>query len=244
MTGTGPAEGWRDWPHLVAISGGVLACAAAVVGIWWAATAETHEARFVVRGAASGLVLDLRGGRAEIVGGGDRPRIEVTRTDRYAFGHQALTTRAVDGGEVHLNSRCPRTVLGACSTEYRVVVPDNIPVTVRTVSGDVRLTGFHGSARVTTDRGDIDVTGFCGFSLQASTVFGHVRAAAVCPPERLLLRSRRGDVRALVPRGRYRIDADSDTGTRTVDGITPEEDATFQIQALSDSGNVEVAGPE
>jgi hypothetical protein len=51
-------------------------------------------------------------------------------------------------------------------------------------------------------------------------------------------------VRAVVPPGRYRIDADTDSGRRTIDGLTMAEDAPFQILALSDAGNVLLeAGP-
>lgn len=217
----GPASGRQGWPRLVAASVGVLLVVAIAVGAWWAATRETQVARFAVKGVASGITLDLRGGGAEIVGGGDRPDVEVRRTDRFAFGHQAVTQRTTAGGVVNVVTRCPRTVLGSCRADYRIVVPDNLPVTVHTTDGDVRFAGFRGSARVITGNGDIDVTGFCGFSLQASSENGSVRAAAICPPERLLLRSRRGDVRALVPRGRYRVDADSDSGARRVTGISP-----------------------
>ena len=55
-----------------------------------------------------------------------------------------------------------------------------------------------------------------------------------------MLRSRSGDVRAVVPAGRYRVDADSDGGSSRVAGLTPVEDAPFQIQALSTSGDVTV----
>ena len=44
-------------------------------------------------------------------------------------------------------------------------------------------------------------------------------------------------VRAVVPPGRYQLDADSDGGDRTVRGVTAAEDAPFQIQALSSAGD-------
>jgi len=43
-----------------------------------------------------------------------------------------------------------------------------------------------------------------------------------------------------VPPGRYQVDADSDVGSRTVRGLTPAEDAPFQIQVLSSAGDVTV----
>jgi hypothetical protein len=56
------------------------------------------------------------------------------------------------------------------------------------------------------------------------------------------LRSGDGDVRAVVPRGRYRVDAVSDAGRQRVRGLTVADDAPFLIQALSTRGSVEVQG--
>jgi len=131
-------------------------------------------------------------------------------------------------------------VLGACRAAYRLTIPDNVPVTVRTSSGDVRFTGYQGSAQIDTGTGDIAVGGYCGFLLRARADAGDVSASASCATERMELRSRTGDVRAVVPPGRYRVDADTDTGDSKVRGLTAAEDAPFVIQALSSAGDVAV----
>ena len=47
-----------------------------------------------------------------------------------------------------------------------------------------------------------------------------------------------------MPPGRYRVDAESDEGKRSVRGLTAADDAPFQVQALSTTGDVRVAsGP-
>jgi DUF4097 and DUF4098 domain-containing protein YvlB len=166
--------------------------------------------------------------------------VEVRRTDRFAFGRRAKGTRSAAGGVLAIGSRCPRTVLDVCSAAYRLTVPDNVRVTVRTGSGDVHFTGYRGSAVVDTGTGDIAVAGFCGFALRARAQAGDVTAAASCALERLELRSRTGDVRAVVPPGRYQLDADSDVGDSTVRGVETADDAPFQIQALSSQGDVTV----
>ena len=86
----------------------------------------------------------------------------------------------------------------------------------------------------------VGVSGFCGFALRAKTQSGDVGAGSSCALERLELRSRTGDVRAVVPAGRYQVDAETDDGDRVVRGVTVAEDAPFQIQALSSSGDVAV----
>jgi len=220
----------------------VVGCAL-VLGVWWLQSSEKQIASYAVRGAVSQISLDLGGADATVVGGGSGRAVEVQRTDQFSFGRRARADRDVSGGVLRLRSRCPETVLASCSASYRVKVPDNIPVNVRTSSGDVRFNAYRGSASIATATGNITVGGYCGFLLQARAETGDVRASTSCSPERLVLRSRSGDVRAIVPAGRYRVDADTDGGTRRVVGLTPAEDAPFQIQALSSAGNVDVETP-
>ena len=219
----------------------LVAAAGLTLVIWWLVSAETSVASYAVRGSVNGVTLDLGAADTEIVGGGDRPAIEVRRTDEFAFGRRAESRRSAHDGQLTITSRCPRSaVLHVCSARYRVTVPDNVRVTVRTTSGDVRFNGYRGSASVDTGSGDVGVAGFCGFALRARSGSGDVGANASCALERLELRSRTGDVRAVVPPGRYQVDADSDDGESSVRGVIVAEDAPFQIQALSSAGDVSV----
>jgi hypothetical protein len=229
------------WGWLVTVCACVVAGAALTLTAWWLLSAETSVASYAVRGSINGITLDLGAADAEIVGGGDRPEVQVRRTDEFAFGRRAESRRQATAGELTISSRCPRSaVLHVCSARYRLTVPDNVRVTVRTSSGDVRFNGYRGSAQVDTGSGDVSVTGFCGFALRVKAQSGDLRATASCALQRLELRSRTGDVRATVPTGRYQVDAESDDGERNVRGVTEAEDAPFQIQALSSSGDVTV----
>ena len=222
------------------VSACLVAGSALTLVVWWLVSSETSVASYGVRGSVDGITLDLGTADAEIVGGGDRPGIDVRRMDDFAFGRQAESRRDASGGELRISARCPRTVLDVCSSRYRLTVPDNVRVTVRTTSGDVRFRGYRGSASVDTGTGDITVAGFCGFALRARAQAGNVSAGASCALQRLELRSRTGDVRAVVPPGRYQVDAVSDDGARSIRGVTVAEDAPFQIQALSSAGDVAV----
>jgi hypothetical protein len=227
------------WGRVVAVSA-VLVVGAAVV-LAAGALASRHErlVSYPVSGALEGVSFDLDGGSLEIVAG---PHMTVQRDERYSFGHDARTTRTVSGGVVRLVSRCPSVLPHACSVHYRVVVPDNVPVEVRTGSGTVTFSGYRGSARVSTRSGAIDIAGFCGFSLQARSVSGRIAVGAACPPQQLSLRSTSGSIEAVVPAGRYQVDATSASGRRTVHGVDARSDAPFAIQALSSSGDVTVEG--
>ena len=233
-----------SWGWLVTVSAFALLSAALVMVVWWGATVEERTATYVVRGTVTGITLDIGDANLDIVGGGTQSALQVSRTDRFSFGHPAEADRVVQGGTLHLRSRCPATLIGSCSSAYRVRVPDNVPITVRTGSGNVGSSGYRGSARIDTTAGDVSFNGWCGFNLQVRSLTGNVRAVSSCSPERLQLRSRRGSVNAFVPPGRYRVDAESDDGSRTVRGVTVADDAPFQVQVLSTSGDVSVeSGP-
>ena len=229
------------WAWLVAVSAVLVGALVAGLVVWWAASRQTRITSYSVQGSLAGLELDLGAGDAELVGAG-QGALEVRRTDRFAFGHPSRERRDVEHGVLRIASSCPTTVPSGCSVSYRVAVPDNVPVTVRTTTGAVRLGALRASARVQTDSGDVTVDGFCGFRLTARSRAGDLSATAVCSPERMELRSTEGDVRAVVPRGLYRIDAASDAGPPRVRGLTATEDAPFLIQALSTRGAVEVQG--
>jgi hypothetical protein len=229
-----------SWARLVALSAVVAAATLVALAIWWAASSETRSASFAVRGSIGGVDLDLAGAGVEVVGGGAAPVLQVRRDERFALGHRPTVTRRIEGGVLRLRARCPDSVPQACSATYRLSVPDNVPVTVRTGSGDVRFARFRGSASVTTDSGDVAVATFCGFLLQVRTDTGDVQAGSACPLERMTLRSRAGDVRAIVPAGRYRVEAESDAGRSLVSGVEPVDESPYQVQARSSGGDVRV----
>ena len=222
------------------VSACLVAGAALTLTLWWLVTGESTVTTYTVDGRLNGITLDLGSADLVVVGGGDRATVEVRRTDEFAFGRRAESERVAEDGVLAIRSRCPQTVLGACSARYRLTVPDNVRLVVRTSTGSVRFTGYRGSAEVDTGQGDVAVVGFCGFALRARSLGGDVTAGASCAVERLELRSRTGDVCAVVPAGRYQVDADSDVGSRSVRGVTLADDAPFQIQALSSGGDVSV----
>jgi hypothetical protein len=241
----GPARAAHltPWGRLVAACAVIVAVVAATLLIWSVASSEQREVTYSVRGALSGVSLDLGDADVEVRGGGRAVAISVQHVDHFGFGHGPAADRSIAGGVFSVRSRCPSTILHGCSVRYRVVVPDNIPLSVRTGDGSVRFRGYRGSARVTTGRGDIDITGFCGFALQArADGGGDVSASTACPPPQLVLRSTTGTIHALVPSGRYRVDASTSGkgGSPLIRGVTADAGAPFSIQALSSSGRVTV----
>jgi hypothetical protein len=230
------------WGRAVAVSAFLVVAVIGVLGVGALASHHTRIVSYPVGGTLDGASFDLGNASIDVVGGGPRARLTVQQVERYSFGHQARTVRTGSGGILRVVSRCPTAVPHSCAVRYRVVVPDNVPVDVRTSGGGVSFRDYRGSARVSTRSGDIDIAGFCGFSLQARAESGRIDAAASCPPQELSLRSSTGSIRAVVPAGRYQVDATSASGRRAVSGIDARGDAPFAIQALSSSGDVSVEG--
>lgn len=226
----------------------VSASAVLVVGVLVAlgiaalATSRERLVSFAVAGQLDGVSLDLGESDVDVVPGTQGSTVRIERLDRFMFGHAARVARTIEAGRLKLRSRCPATVLHSCSAAYRVIVPDNVPVDVRTGGGNVRFHDYRGSARISTDHGNITVDGFCGFLLQARTETGDVTAASNCPPPQLSLRSTSGDVDATVPAGRYQVDAASASGSLAVRGVIETADAPFSIEVLSSTGDVLVQG--
>ena len=235
---------WRPrtgWGLLVGVSAVLLLGAVIALAAGWIATSTTRISTYAVTGSLSGIQLNVRSGNVEVVGGGSGP-VLVRRTDRFAFGHHSTETRSVAGGALAIASRCPPVEVGKCSADYRITVPDNVPVNVKTGDGSIHLAVYRGSAVLQAGSGNVTVDAFCGFGLSVRTGSGSIHTTTACSPQRLALRSGSGAIAVTVPTGRYGVTADSNGGSRSVSGIQQSADAPFQIQALSSSGSVSVKG--
>jgi hypothetical protein len=229
------------WGVLVWVSAIVLGAVALALAVDWITTAETRVTSYAVTGSPSGIVLDVKDGNVDLVGGGTNA-VEVRRTEHLSYGHRSTEQRSVSGGVLRIGSSCPTVIVGSCSADYRLTVPDNVRITVHTDDGAVHLAAFRGSATVTTDSGDVNADAFCGFSLAITTGSGNVRTTTACSPQRLAMRSSSGDIDATVPPGRYQVQAETDSGSRKVSGFTPSAQAPFAIQAITGSGDVTLRG--
>lgn len=226
----------------MAISALLVVGGAVALAVGALASTRDRVVSYPVSGTLEGLTFDLGDGDIQIVGGGQRDGVQVQRSERSSFGHEPETERRVRGGVFGVKSRCPTSLLGPCRVVYRVVVPDNVAVDVRTSGGDVSFRGYRGSARVLTGSGSIAVVGYCGNSLDARAGSGDIAFDADCAPPRLSLRSNTGTIHALIPPGQYDLDAESSAGNERVRGVIATSDAPYSVQVLSTSGDVFVDG--
>lgn len=229
------------WQSAVALSAAVVVLVVLLMGFGWLLSDHSRTDTYSVSGLVTEVDLQLSSGEAVIVGSSSTT-LEVRRTDQYAFGHRARERRSFADGILRISSRCPRIVVGSCSASYELAVPETVLVNVHTTDGDVRLTGFRGSAAITTGSGSVNAEAYCGFDLSARSGSGDLRVAAACAPERLDLRTGSGDALAQVPPGRYRVSASSGAGREHVAGVIQDPRAPFAIDALSATGRVAVEG--
>ena len=227
------------WNVVVALSAALCLAVALFVGGGWVATRHDSVTSYTYSGSITRVSVTASSGPVVIVSSSSGG-VEVRRTDRYAFGHRARERRSFTDGIVSVSSRCPRIVVGNCSASYEVAVPETATVEVRTTDGSVRLEGFRGRAEVSTDSGDVEASAYCGFGLTASSRSGNLRVAAACAPQDLQLTTGTGNAVALVPPGRYRVNA---RGARTrVSGVTQDAGAPFSLDLSSGSGAVTIGG--
>jgi DUF4097 and DUF4098 domain-containing protein YvlB len=231
----------RGWNAVVLVSGAIVLVVALALGIGWLASARSSSARYAISAPLRRVDLQLASGQAVIVGT-SASTVQVRRTDHFAFGHSAREQRSIRRGVLRISSRCPRIVVGSCSASYELSVPETVSVKVTTTAGHVRLDGFRGPATLQTGSGSVDVEAYCGFKLAALTGSGDMHVATACAPQQLDLRSRSGDVAALVPPGRYRLSAVSGSGRERVSGVVRDSRAPFSIEVRSGSGSAEVEG--
>jgi len=227
------------WAWLVAISTLILTAVTVGMAVLWFVTWETRTTSYALEAAVSRVELDVGNGDVEVLGGGPL-QVAVRSRERSAYGRSPRERRSVVDGVLRIESACPSIVLGSCAADYRLTVPDNVPVQIRERSGVIRMTSYRGAAELHADAGDIVVDAFCGFALSARTGAGNVRVSTVCSPELMDLQTGTGDVSVVVPPGRYRVDARTDTGDVDVEGIVPADFAPWRIQAVSENGDVRI----
>lgn len=226
----------------VAVSAATMVLVVLATGITWIVTLHSRVATYSVAAPLTRVELVMSSGQA-VIEGTQSSTLLIRRTDRYAFGHAASERRSLTDGILRISSHCPKIVVGSCSASYELAVPETVAVSVRTTEGDVRLSGFRGTAQVRTGDGNVNVEAYCGFDLAARTASGNVHIAAACSPEHLEVLTRSGDVVAQVPQGaRYRISATSGAGRAHVSGVVNDPSAPFTMDMHSGSGTVVIGG--
>jgi len=122
------------------------------------------------------------------------------------------------------------------SVDYTVTAPAGTTVMVRSMSGDITVTGIKGEVRADTMSGNVTLTATPAVSL-AKTMSGDVTVTGVSTQGELRAASLSGDVVIRSARARA-VDADSTSGNVTLSDVTSD-----RITGKTISGEVSFTGP-
>ena len=187
---------------------------------------------------------NISGSVRVIVGRGNEILLEAVKRVRHRDPEEArrvMQQLRIDvtqlGGRVQVRTIYPRTNTRGLSAgvEYTVSVPATAVVAVKTISGNVSVTGVRGEVRAETTSGDVSVSGTPNLAL-AKTVSGNVIARDIGAPASLTLGTISGSVIASGLKVRT-LDAGTVSGNLQLSDMTVE-----RLQAKAISGDIEYSG--
>lgn len=139
-------------------------------------------------------------------------------------------------GLIEVRTQFPRrTSFPFVTVDYNVTVPAGTSLTLKTVSGNVQITGVKGDVSANTVSGDVTLRSLKSRALDVETVSGNLRLAPV-DIDRVQLRTINGDIDysgKLARSGRY--DMQSHSGDIR---IAAPESPGFDIEASTFSGDI------
>ena len=112
-------------------------------------------------GGVTALTVDLGFESLEVRGSSTASSVRMTRSYSWSFDRPSVgATQA--GGRLTVSSSCGFSVGRGCSGHVRLVVPEGLPVTVRTSDGSVLLRDLTGSVTSSTSDGHVTLRHLSG----------------------------------------------------------------------------------
>jgi Putative adhesin len=214
-----------------------------------------------VSAAVSRVVSDLTTGDVHVRTGPPGQAVEVRATLRWAFRRPTVVADVRDG-VLSLSSECPSGGFPfRCSVDYAVTVPQGTaldlltttgevsatltggaaPVTARTTTGDVTVTGLgNGPVAVRTTTGNVSLRGDgSGTRVQAETTTGDLDVRLDGVPTAVSAITTTGNVSVQVPDTAtgYRVDTRSQTSTPRV-SVPRNDSSTHTLTARTSTGDL------
>lgn len=207
-------------------------------------TTDHFSGVYKVDGDSAIDLTQIAGDVRVVTGRSNEVRIEAIKRVRHRDPEEAkrlLAALRVDvtqvGNRLEVRTIYPRTTGSRTwngSVDYTITVPPNAAASMKTVSGDVAITGVRGEVRAETVSGDVDVTDTPNLAL-AKTVSGDVRAREIAATT-LTLSTVSGTVIATALKVRT-LDAGSVSGNLQLSDLQVE-----RLTAKTLSGDVEFSG--
>ncbi|MGX7762662.1 DUF4097 domain-containing protein [Streptomyces angustmyceticus] len=198
---------------------------------------KRSERTYTVPDKVTALTATTHGGDIEVVPVDTGGSVKVT--EKYVYNESKPTPEhSVKGGRLTL--KAAECGMGRrCEVGYRVLLPRNASVELRTSGGDITVHGAAGGITAETSGGDINVADSPARTAKARTSGGDVDLALSAAPDEVSGRTSGGDVTIRLPKGSYAVDASTSGGDREVSVPTDEESA-HKVMARSSGGDVTV----
>jgi DUF4097 and DUF4098 domain-containing protein YvlB len=229
-------------------------------GVYWALTGLTNGSKttqdsYPVQGGE--LRIDNSSAQVEIrAGEGKDVKIE-RQFERNLFG--SAPKEKYDNGKLELKDNGCGFLSFGCKTLYVLTVPKDVKVTLKSSSGDIKVSGLTGGADLKTSSGDLEAHELGGSvrlesssgdleaqGLTATTVVtqsssGSTDLDFVVAPQSIQSEASSGDVTIRLPSGdeAYKVDTDTSSGDESAN-VKNDPSATRTITAKTSSGDLTV----
>ncbi|MFE0187195.1 DUF4097 domain-containing protein [Streptomyces sp. NPDC058989] len=233
----------------------VIGAAAVVcVGAWGLGAcglspAETFKDDAVVSKKITAIRLDGDSGGLTVHGGkAGGATVSVHRSVSYHGDRPKGATHRVEDGVLVLGD-CGDD----CTVDYTLEVPAGIPVSgetsngsvnlskvgavkVTTSSGEVELDGVTGPVDVRTSNGQITGRGLSGRHIDAETSNGGIELSPATA-QSIRAKTSNGSVTVKVPKGPYRISAQTSSGDKNID-VASDPAARYRLDLITSNGDI------
>jgi len=231
------------------------------VGVWLWIAQGTETQRYSYARQISSLTIDADTADVSVVAGVPG-RVDVVRWLDWS-AHKPEVSERWDGDKLTIQVSCtnkikPFRAVIECGVGYQLSAPPNIPVTVASNGGNIRISQMTGELTLRTDDGDIATHGSRGrvqartysgnvyveesrsTDVVARTDAGNIQMAFVTPPARAESETFAGNVMIRVPSGTpYALRTQTFYGMPDLQ-VANDPDSPYKIIATSTAGNVSI----
>ncbi|MGH3343936.1 MAG: hypothetical protein ACRDPK_13920 [Carbonactinosporaceae bacterium] len=198
--------------------------------------AVRHRA-YALRDAVRVLRVRTLAGRIEVVGT-DADVVDVVEDLEYD-DVPPRTRHRLTGGTLTLGYSCPERN-DECGVTYRVRVPSETSVQLRSQAGGVHVEGLSGPLQVAVAVGPVTAERLRSPDVGVRSQAGSVQLGFAAAPESVTVDAIAGAVILRVPGGmRYAVEAQTAAGITTVE-VPTDRAAPRRIRANSTTGSIEV----
>jgi hypothetical protein len=209
-----------------------LGCAA-VLGA--CSDTEKHLERVVIEEPVQAITVDVGSGDLDIIGGEVSEIVVTARITGLSnhLGHE------LEDGRLTLFEDCHES---ECGVDIATTVPFDVPIVLRTGSGDIYLEGMQAGIVLGSGSGDIAGNRLLGVDFSARTGSGDVDLEIDAAAERVFVETDSGDIALTVPGGSYRLSVTTGAGDEHVSGVGNDPNAASSLEVRADSGDVSIRG--